>query len=147
MRRRQAPRDQRQDQRQRVSAESINPTAETTSTSRSETRSETTSISREERRPDRSSLTWSRPIHSPWHIYKQNLMKLNLQTVRFAADAMRILNGARLSVIGLYSIAGVDWLIAAGINFSSTTALRFADLERLPSNNTMGPVMQDFCKM
>ena len=31
-------------------------------------------------------------------------------------------------------------LIAAGINFSSTTALRFADLEGLPSNNTMGPV-------
>ena len=39
-----------------------------------------------------------------------------------------------------YSITGVDWLIAAGINFSSTTALRFADLEGLPSNNTMGPV-------
>ena len=67
-------------------------------------------------------------------------MKLNLQTVRFAGDAMRMLNGARLSVNGLYSIAGVDWLIAACINFSSTTALRFADLEGLPSNNTMGPV-------
>ena len=34
----------------------------------------------------------------------------------------------------------VDWLIAASINFSSTTALRCADLEGLPSNNTMGPV-------
>ena len=68
-------------------------------------------------------------------------MKLNLQTLRFAVDAMRMLNGARLPVNGLYSIAGVDWLIAAGINFSSTTALRFADLERLPSNNTMGPVI------
>ena len=67
-------------------------------------------------------------------------MKLNLQTVRFAADAIRMLNGARLSVNGLYSITGVDWLIAAGINFSSITALRFADLEGLPSNNTMGPV-------
>ena len=44
------------------------------------------------------------------------------------------------SVSRLYSITGVDWLIAAGINFSSTTALRFADLEGLPSNNTMGPV-------
>ena len=52
---------------------------------------------------------------------------------------MRMLNGARLSVSGLYSITGVDWLIAAGIN-SSTTALRFAHLEGLPSNNTMGPV-------
>ena len=31
-------------------------------------------------------------------------------------------------------------MIAAGINFSSTTALRFADFEGLRSNNTMGPV-------
>ena len=67
-------------------------------------------------------------------------MKLNLQTVSFAADAIRMLNGARLSVNRLYTIADVNWLIAAGINFSSTTALRFADLEGLPSNNTMGPV-------
>ena len=118
----------------------INPTAETTSSSRSDTRSETTSTSREERRPNRSSLMWSRPIPSPWHIYKDDLMKLNLQTVSFAADAMRMLIGARLSVNGLYSITGVDWLTAAGINFSSTTDLSFADLEGLPSNNTMGPV-------
>ena len=55
-------------------------------------------------------------------------------------DARRMLNGATLSVSRLYSITGVDWLIAASINFSSTTALRFADLEGLPSNNTMGPV-------
>ena len=34
----------------------------------------------------------------------------------------------------------MDWLIAACINFNSTTALRFAVLEGLPSNNTMGPV-------
>ena len=118
----------------------VNPTAETTSTSRSDTRSETTSTSREERRPNRSSLMWSRHIPSPWHIYKDDLMKPNLQTVSFAADAMRMLNGARLSVNGLYSITGLDWLTAAGINFSSTTDLRFADLEGLPSNNTMGPV-------
>ena len=83
---------------------------------------------------------WSRPIPSPWHVYKDDLMKLNLQTVSFAADAMRMLNGARLSVSGLYSITGVDWLIAVGINFSSTTALRLADLKGLPANNTMGPV-------
>ena len=67
-------------------------------------------------------------------------MKLNLQTVSFAIYGMRMLNGARLSVNELYLITGVDWFIAAGINFSSTTALRFADLERLPSNNTMRPV-------
>ena len=117
----------------------VNWTAETTSTSRSDTRSETTSPSREERPPDRSSLMWSRPIPSPWHMYKEDLMKLNFQMVSFAADAIRMLNRARLSVNGLYSITGLDWLKAAGINFSSTTALRFADLQGLPSNNTMGP--------
>ena len=83
---------------------------------------------------------WSRPIPSPWHINKDDLMKLNLETVSFAADATRMLNGARLSVSGLYSITGEDWLIAAGINFNSMTALTFADLGGLPSKNTMGPV-------
>ena len=116
------------------------PSEETASTSRSDTRSETTSTSREERRPGRGSLMWLRPIPSPWHVYKDELMKLDLQRVSFIEDARRMLNGARLSVSRLYSITGVDWLIAASINFSSTTALRFADLEGLPSNNTMGPV-------
>ena len=115
------------------------PIEEVAGTSRSDTRSETTSISREER-PSRGSLLWSRPIPSPWHIYKDELMKLDLQRVSFIEDARRMLNGATLSVSRLYSITGVDWLIAASINFSSTTALRFADLEGLPSNNTMGPV-------
>ena len=46
----------------------VNSTAETTSTSRSDTRSETTSTSREEQRPNRSSLMWSRPIPSPCHL-------------------------------------------------------------------------------
>ena len=31
-------------------------------------------------------------------------------------------------------------LVGSGMNFSSTSALRFADLEGMPSNNTMGPV-------
>ena len=118
----------------------VNPMEEATSTSRSDTRSETTSTSREERRPDRGSLMWSRPIPSPWYVYKDELMKLDLQRVSFIEDARRMLKEARLSVSRLYSITGVDWLIAAGINFSSTTALRFADLEGLPSNNTMGSV-------
>ena len=122
----------------------VNPIEETAGTSRSDTRSdtrsETTSTSREERRPSRGSLMWSRPIPSPWHIYKDELMKLDLQRVSFIDDARRMLNEATLSVTRLYSITGVDWLIAASINFSSTTALRFADLEGLPSNNTMGPV-------
>ena len=118
----------------------VNPMEETTSFSRSDTRSETTTTSREERRPDRGSLMWSIPIPSAWHVYKDDLMKLDLQKVSVCVDVRRMLNGARLSVSRLYSITGVDWLIAAGINFSSTTALRFADLEGLPSNNTMVPV-------
>ena len=118
----------------------VNPIEETAGTSRSDTRSETTSTSREERRPGRGSLMWSKPIPSPWHVYKDELMKLDLQRVSFIENARRMLNGATLSVSRLYSITGVDWLIAASINFSSTTALRFADLEGLPSNNTMGPV-------
>ena len=118
----------------------INPIKETAGTSRLDTRSETTSTSREERRPGRGSLMWSRPIPSPWHVYKDELMKLDLQRVSFIEDARRMVNGATLSVSRLYSITGVDWLIGASINFSSTTALRFADLEGLPSNNTMGPV-------
>ena len=119
---------------------SVNPIEETASTSRSDTRSETTSTSREERRPGRGSLMWSRPIPAPWHVYKDELMKLDLQRVSFIEDARKMLNGATLSVSRLYAITGVDCLIAASINFSSTTALRFADLEGLPSNNTMGPV-------
>ena len=118
----------------------VNPIEETTSTSRSDTRSETTSTSREERRPSRGSLIWSRPIPSPWHVFKDELMKLDLQRVSFFEDARRMLNGARLSVSRLYSITGVDWLIAASINFSFMTALRFDDLEGLPSNNTLGLV-------
>ena len=61
----------------------VNPMEETASTSRSYTRSETTMTSREERRPNRSSLMGLRLIPSPWHIYKDDLMKLNLQTVSF----------------------------------------------------------------
>ena len=106
----------------------VNPIEETAGTSRSDTRSETTNIIREERRPSRGSLMWSRPIPSPWHIYKDELRKLDLQRVSFIEDARRMLDGAMLSVSRLYSITGVDWLIAASINFSSTTALRFADL-------------------
>ena len=115
----------------------LGPVNSTTDTTSGTSKSETTSTSREGRCPDRIR---SRHIRSPWHVFKQDLMKFNLQTVKFEADAMRMLNGARLSVNGLYSIVGVVWLIASGINFSSTAALRFADLVELPSNNTMGPV-------
>ena len=83
---------------------------------------------------------WSRPIPSPWPVHRQELMKLNLQTIKFAAGAMRMLNGAKFSINGLYSIVGVESLITAGFNFSSITALEFADREVMPSNNSIGPV-------
>ena len=88
----------------------VNPIEETTSTSRSDTRSETRdrSTSREERRPGRGSLMWSRPRPSPWHVYKDELMKLDLQRVSFIEDARRMLNGATLSISRLYSITGVN---------------------------------------
>ena len=56
-------------------------------------------------------------IPSPWHVYKQDLMKLNIQIVIFAVDKMRLFNGAKLSVNVHYSIVGLDWLIAAGYQF------------------------------
>ena len=101
----------------------LGPVNSTTDTASGTLRSEITSTSQEERQPDRSSLMWSRPIPSPWHVYKQDLMKLNLQMVKFAADAMRMLNGARLTVNGLYLIVAVDLLIAAG-TLASTLAPR-----------------------
>ena len=62
-------------------------------------------------------------------------MKLNLKTVSFALDAARILDGVMMSVNGLYSVEGVDWMITAEINFGSATALKLTDLEGLPSSN------------
>ena len=59
-------------------------------------------------------------------------MKFNNQTIRFAADAMKMLNGAILSLNGLNTIVGVDCSIAVEINLRSTTELRLADLEGLP---------------
>ena len=70
----------------------VSPTEETTSTSRSDTRSDTTSTSREERRPGRGSSMWPRPIPSPWHVYKDEPLKLDHQKVSFAADDRRMLN-------------------------------------------------------
>ena len=83
---------------------------------------------------------WTSPRPSPCDLNKQDLMKLNLQTVSFAADARRMLGDVTLSVNGLYLITLVDWLRADEINFSSTRALRLPDVEGLHSNKTMGPV-------
>ena len=67
-------------------------------------------------------------------------MKMNLDDVRFAVDAVQLLDSVTSSVNGLYPIEGVEWLITAEINFSSATVLRIADFEGLPSKNSMGSV-------
>ena len=72
--------------------------------------------------------------------YKQDLMKLNLQTVRFFSRCHKDVKWTETICQRTVLNRRRGWLIAAGINFSSTTSLRFADLEGLPSNNTMGPV-------
>ena len=56
-------------------------------------------------------------------------MKMNLDDVRFAVDAVQMLDSVTSSVNGLYPIEGVEFLIAAEVNFSSATVLRIADLE------------------
>ena len=58
-----------------------------------------------ERHIDRG-LMWTRPRPSPCHVYKQDLMKLNLETVSFAQDARRILDDVTLSVNELFSTTG-----------------------------------------
>ena len=62
-----------------------------------------------------------------------DLMKLNLHTVSFEADAMR--DAERSKVIGQGIVLdNRSGLVDSGWHkLSSTTALRFADLEGLPS--------------
>ena len=51
-----------------------------------------------------------------------------------------MLNGHEPTIVYLYRIAGVDWLLAEEEQFSSATTLRLADLESLPRDNTVGPL-------
>ena len=53
---------------------------------------------------------------------------LNMITLTCREDAMKMIGGESPTVSRLYRIPGVDWLIAEQEQFSSTTALRHADL-------------------
>ena len=53
---------------------------------------------------------------------------------------MRMIGGESPTVSRLYRIPGVDWLLAEQEQFSSSTALRHADLNGLPQDNTFGPL-------
>ena len=52
-----------------------------------------------------------------------------------------MLNGHDPTVSGLYRTAGVDWFLAEEEQFGSATTLRLVDLEVLPRDNTMGPLI------
>ena len=78
-------------------------------------RSEMTTMSREEQLPDQF-FDVVRAYIFPWHVYKQYFMNLNLQMSSVAADEIRVLNGAKLFVNGLYSIEGANCLIAEEIS-------------------------------
>ena len=53
-------------------------------------------------------------------MYKDELMKLDLQRVSFIEDARRMLNGARLSVSRLYSITGDKLELHDGLEICRT---------------------------
>ena len=82
----------------------------------------TLDTSREERPPDGSSLMWPRWITSPWLVYKQDLMKLNLQTLRFAGDSIRLLTDWRETLCNWFVVDRRGGLVDSGTK--STSALR-----------------------
>ena len=88
-----------------------------------------------------SGLLWNRSDPSHWGQYKTDMStKLNMNTLTCREDAMRMIGGESPTVSRLYRIPGVDWLLAEQEQFSSSTALRHADLNGFPPNNTFGPL-------
>ena len=88
-----------------------------------------------------SLLLWNRSDPSHWGQYKTDMStKLNMNTLTCREDAMRMIGGESPTVSRLYRIPGVDWLLAEQEQFSSTTTLRYADLNGLPQDNTFGPL-------
>ena len=86
-----------------------------------------------------SVLLWNRSDPSHWGQYKTDMStKLNMNTLTCREDAMRMIGVESPTVSRLYRIPGVDWLLAEQEQFSSTTALRQADLNGLPQDNTFG---------
>ena len=51
-----------------------------------------------------------------------------------------MIGGEGPTVSRLYRIPGVDWLVAGQEQISSTTTLRYVDLNELPQDNTLGPL-------
>ena len=50
------------------------------------------------------------------------------------------MGGDGRTVLGLYRIPGVDWLLAEQEKFSSANTLRFVELDGLPQDNTFRPL-------
>ena len=100
----------------------------------------------EGRHIDQDSLMWTSPRPSPYHLNKQDLMKLNLKTVSFAPDARRMFEDVILSVNRLCSITLFECLRIEEINFRSTRALRLPDVEGCPPTKRWVQSMQGRCK-
>ena len=51
-----------------------------------------------------------------------------------------MIGGDGPTVLVLYGIPGLDWLLAEQEQFSSATTLRFEDFDGLPQDKTIGPL-------
>ena len=88
-----------------------------------------------------SVLLWNRPDPSTWGQYKTDMSaKLNMSILTCREDARKMISGEGPTVSRLYRIPGLDWLVAGKEQFSSTTTLRYVDLNGLPQDNTLGPL-------
>ena len=98
-----------------------------------------------------SLLLWNPPDPSGWGQYKTDMSaRLNMSTLTCREDARRMIGGNGPTVSRLYRIPGLDWLLAEREQFSSSTTLRFVDLDGLPQDNTFGPLntrsLTDVCR-
>ena len=88
-----------------------------------------------------SVLLWNQSEPSHWGQYKTDMStKLNMNTLTCWEDAMKMIGGESPTVLRLYRIPGVDWLLAEQEQFSSTTTILHAYLNGLPQDNTFGPL-------
>ena len=63
-----------------------------------------------------------------------------MNTLTCREDARKMIGGEGPKVSGLYGIPSLDCLLAEQEQFSSTTTLRYVDLNGLPQDNTFGPL-------
>ena len=69
-----------------------------------------------------------------------------MNTLTCREDARRMIGGDCPTVLGLYRIPGVDWLLAEQDQFSSATTLRFVDLMDCLRTIPLGPWIPDLLR-